>query len=69
MEIHSVLFNRDKVSTVDARKWLKNHNLVPIKPVHKTSDKLRYRIRDPALYKSFVSRIINPNVTLVFGLK
>ena len=46
MSIQAVLFGISDWSTNDARKWLKNHNINPIKNVHKTTNFLRYRIKN-----------------------
>ena len=48
MSIQAVLFEISDWSTNDARKWLKNHNITPIKNVHKTNHDhyLRYRIKN-----------------------
>ena len=43
----AVLFGISDWSTNDASKWLKNHNITPIKNVHKTDYYLRYRIKTP----------------------
>ena len=55
MSIQAVLFGISEWSTNDARKWLKNHNITPIKNVHKTNF-LRYRIKAPK-YDLFHYRI------------
>ena len=45
MSIQAVLFGISDWSTSEARKMLKNHNITPIKNVHKTTNFLRYRIK------------------------
>ena len=45
--IQAILFEKDKFTTDKARKFLKKHNYIPIKRVHKTENYLRYRIRRP----------------------
>ena len=54
--IQACLFDISDCSTNDARKWLKNHNITPIKNVHKTDHYLRYRIKTPK-YDLFHYRI------------
>ena len=56
MSIQAVLFGISDWSTNDARKWLKNHNITPIKNVHKTDHYLRYRIKTPK-YSLFNYRV------------
>ena len=56
MEVHTIAFNIDKWDTQKARKWLKKYNYKPIKNVHRTSNFLRYRIRHPDEFSSFVTK-------------
>lgn len=65
-DIHSVLFRKDKYDTRSARSRLKNHNLKPIKKVHTTKNFYRYRIRDPTLFKSFMTKKID-DIELIIG--
>jgi len=67
-EIHSVLFNNTVWNSSEARKWLKEHNMVPIKRVHVTKNYLRYRIQDPEKFKSFVTKTTDQGITFVFGI-
>ena len=67
-EIHSVDF-RHNYTAPQARKWLKKHNYKPIKRAHITKKdgaivSIRYRIQDPALFKSFITKKVDD----VFGL-
>ena len=50
-KIQSVVFDRDKFTAEQARKFLLNNKLVPIKRVDKTTNKLRYRI-SPRLFST-----------------
>lgn len=68
-EVHSILFDNSYYNATSARKWLKDHNYKAIKQVHKTKNKLRYRIRDPSLYKKFITKKITPHIELVLGFK
>lgn len=45
--IQSILFDRTKFNTKQARSWLKRNKLKPIKRVDKTEKFLRYRIEEP----------------------
>jgi len=69
-DIHTVAFMTNEVSWTPelARKWLKLHNLKPIKKMRKELHQLRYRIRDPALFKSFITKKIKKDgINLVIG--
>jgi hypothetical protein len=77
-EIHSIVFipnRKNPWTTTKARKWLKKHNLTPLKRVHKiTSSKtgiihLRYRIRDPKLYKRFITKKTKEGINIIIGFK
>jgi len=47
-KIHSVLFDKAHVSKSEANRWLKVHNIKPIKPVDVSENYLRYRINSPS---------------------
>lgn len=66
-DIHTVFFTKDKFTTKKAREWLKLHNLKPIKRVHKTVNTLRYRIREPDLFSSFITKKNKNGVNFVIG--
>ena len=68
MLVHSIIFNKKKYSSSDARRWLAKHGYVPIKRVDNTLNYHRYRIRDPSLFKTFVTKEIIPGISIVFGL-
>lgn len=45
--VQAVLFNKNYWRTEHCRKWLREHNFDPIKPVHITDKYFRYRINEP----------------------
>ena len=47
MNVQAVLFLVDDWNTNDCRKWLTNHDYIPLKRVHKTNTFFRYRIIQP----------------------
>ncbi len=49
------------------RRWLKAEGLKPIKSVHKLGTELRYRIKNPARYRRFTTRILPNKIHLVIG--
>lgn len=68
-ETQSVLFDNEKWNTIKAMRWLKNHNIKPLKRVHKTEDKLRYRVNDPSNYSRFRTKKLGGGIELVLGFK
>lgn len=70
MLIHTIAFDNRKWTPTTARKWLKDHNEVAIKPVHKTLNWLRYRLRDPAMFKRFVTKAYpDSGINIIFGIQ
>lgn len=65
--VQSVLFDRKYWSGSKARTWLKNHNLTPIKRVHKTEAKLRYRIRNPKQFSGIRTKTVSKHIQLLVG--
>jgi hypothetical protein len=56
MNTQAVLFYINDWNTNDCRKWLNNHDYIPLKRVHKTNTFFRYRIIQPN-YNKYVYRI------------
>ena len=54
--IQAICFGINDWSTDEARKFLKIHDITPIKKVHKTKSFLRYRILQPN-YNKYIYRI------------
>jgi hypothetical protein len=46
-KVQAVLFDNTKFTSREARQWLDKHKFMRKKKVHKTANKLRYRIREP----------------------
>lgn len=67
MTIQAILFDNKKWNTAEARQYLKQHNIRAIKPVHKTSNLLRYRIEDPNHFSTFSTKKLDNGITLVIG--
>lgn len=66
--IQSVLFDKTKFSTDEARKWLRHHDFEPIKRVHKTDAYLRYRLKKPhSDHRYRVKEIKKGNIRFVIG--
>lgn len=65
-KIQAVIFNIDMWTTDKARKWLKEHDLIPIKRVHKTARFLRYRIMEPT-FNHYKTKILDNGIEIVYG--
>ena len=75
-EIHSIVFLTDnkKWTIPKAKKWLKSHKLSPIKEVDKVKVKgkitqYRYRIKDPKLFKKFITKKTTDDINFVIGFR
>lgn len=68
-EIQAVIFKKRYWDSKKARNWLSKNKIKPIKPVHKTLNYLRYRIRNPKIFKRFFMKEISPSIKLVIGVR
>ena len=72
-ELHSVVFKTEppnRWTTETSRKWLADHDIERLKSVDKTKNSLRYRIVDPACFKSFSTEVVESEmgtINLVIG--
>lgn len=66
--IQSVYFSKPWTTTA-AEKWLKAHNLKPLKSVHRTANYLRYRIHHPSKFQQLRTKKLDQGIYLVFGIK
>jgi hypothetical protein len=69
MIIQAVLFDKEKHTSKNAMKWLKKHDMSPIKRQHLTENYRRYRLRDPEDFneKSFRTFDIGEGIKFVIG--
>jgi hypothetical protein len=67
--IQSVLFDKTIWSLDDAKKWLRQHRIVPIKKVHSTKYFYRFRIKEPNEFIRFITKKIAHGVELVIGFR
>ncbi len=68
-EIHGILFDKTKYTEAEAKKYLKEHNMKPIKRVHITEKFFRYRLVDPKVFKYFRIKKIGGGVEYILGFK
>ncbi len=69
-DIHTIVFSNKYWTPKTATEWLKKHtsNFKPIKRVHKTLNTFRYRLRDPKLFKSFITKKTKLGINIVIGI-
>lgn len=65
--IQSILFDNNKWKVSDAHKWLRQHKFRPIKKVHITKNKLRFRLRNPTDFDRFRIRKISDGIEFIIG--
>lgn len=65
--IQSVVFDKKKWTPSMARRWLKSKSLPRIKRAHSTNKKYRYRVKDPARFRRFISKKTTKGITLIIG--
>jgi len=64
--IQSIYFTKPW-STFTADRWLRSHNLVPMKPGHQTKRFLRYRFRDYKLFDKLKTTKLGEGIYIVWG--
>jgi hypothetical protein len=71
LDIQAIIFNKSLWTQKRANNWLKIHKLKLLKnkKVRITENFLRYRITDPSLYQSFVTKKLQNGIDIIFGLK
>lgn len=70
-EIQSIIFKKEFFSKSDAITWLKKHNFKTTfrgKMIDEKNETYRMRQSDPGRYKAYVTKIINPGISLVIGI-
>lgn len=68
--IHSVYFPDNEWTLGQASEWLMQHDLYPIKDPRKYGHYFRFRIRDPKLFRSYMTKVVmhgNKRIYLVIG--
>ena len=66
--LQAIVFSQQYFDVKSAKKWLKQHQLQPIKKVHKTKKSLRYRLADPDDFKGFITKKTSKGITFVIGI-
>jgi hypothetical protein len=54
--IQAVIFEKKYWDAKSAKAFLNSHKIRPIKPVHKTTNFLRYRLKDPKIFNHFITK-------------
>ena len=65
--IHTILFNKHKLSFKQCLNYLKRHGYNPYK-IHETQNFYRFVINPKELFKSFFTKRITPNIEYIIGL-
>lgn len=65
-EIQSILFPIISWTIKEALDWLNKHNFYPIK-YNEEGNYYRFRIRNPDLYKKFITKIVKDDIHLIIG--
>lgn len=68
MPVQAILFNKDSWTEDSAENYLFRHKFHPIKPVHKTTNFLRYRLRLPRSDTKYFTKKLNNDVLLIIEL-
>lgn len=66
-QVQSVTFPRSTFTTKKAMKWLKDHDMKPIKRVDRTTTRLRYRILEPDQFERFATKSISDDIQFTIG--
>lgn len=65
--LQAVLFNKKDWNAELAKIWLNKHHYVPIKMPHFTKHLIRFRLKDPKIFKRFITRKLGYGIELVIG--
>lgn len=65
MVLQAVLFPKKAFTKKEANKWLKEHNIKKMKPLHETENEYRARIMSPNKKGKYYSNVLSNGVILV----
>ena len=68
-EIQSVIFDKNDWSPFSSSRWLKKHNLIPIKKKHTTDKFHRYRIVEPQTGIKYITKDIGDGIKIIIKIK
>jgi hypothetical protein len=66
-KVQAVLFDKKLFSPLLGELWCRAHYLHPIKAVHITANKLRFRIRSPQQFNRFTTLTVANGIEFVLG--
>jgi len=66
-DIQSISFENSKFTVESAKKFLFQHNLVPIKPPHLTLHFIRFRLKPPEQFSRFVTQHFKEGIHYIIG--
>ena len=67
--IQSVAFNKNKWDKFNANLWLKKYGLKKLKPFRIEGNYIRARIKDPKLFKRYITKKLDDNINLIIGYR
>ena len=65
--VQAVTFDASRWTPLEAKQWLRAHQFRAIKPVHRTKNRLRYRLHPPETFRHFATQVLDDGVELVIG--
>ena len=68
-ERQAIIFNKHTWNIPSAKKWLKKHNITPIKSPHLTNNFIRFRLEDPTKFKSYATIKTKDDIDIIIGYK
>lgn len=63
--IQAILFDINKWTPTRSRRWLMNHNHIPIKKAHKTERFYRYRLMEPNKNNRYITLNIGNGIEFI----
>jgi hypothetical protein len=65
----AIIFDRHIWDVVSAKKWIKKHNIKPIKPPHLTDNFIRFRLEDPNKFKRFATIKTKEGIDIIIAFE
>lgn len=67
--VQSVMFHRDHWTSGEARDWLLDRGIKPMKEGHVTLDYIHYRIKSPHQFTRLRTKAIGRGIKFILGFK
>lgn len=66
-DLQSISFDNSKFTVSTAKEYLFKHNLTPLKPPHFTLRSIRFRLKPPEQFQTFVTKTSPDGIHFVIG--